>query len=194
MKFGQRKADAPEEPSGDGMYLRAFKDGDTKVRFLQETDDWIVFREHYLSGKSFPCTGERDSCPGCSHPDESVQKASRKYATNVWLPKNNVVLPFRIPISLAKSLFTRSEKNDGTITNRDYVIMRSGKGLDTEYDVDSDEKYSVDIPSLLAQGMDIQDVLQTSYDEVWGDAPSEPKKERCLPASRALMPRACSRH
>lgn len=170
MKFGTKKKDAPEEVggSGNGMYLRNFKDGEVTVRFLEETDDWIVFREHYLNGKSFPCTGDRDSCPGCSHPDEGVQKAGRKYATNVWLPKQNVVLPFRIPISLAKSLFTRSEKNDGTITNRDYVIMRSGKGLDTEYDVDSDEKYSVDVSSLLAQGMDIQEVLQESYNEVWG--------------------------
>lgn len=178
MKFGTKKKDAPEQNDAGGMYLRTFKDGETVVRFLEETDDWIVFREHYLNGKSFPCTGDRDSCPGCTHPDESVQKAGRKYATNAWLPKQNAVLPFRIPISLAKSLFTRSEKNDGTITNRDYVIMRSGKGLDTEYDVDSDDKYAVDVASLLKQGVDIQEVLQASYDEVWGEEPREERFSR----------------
>ena len=181
MQFGSKRKDAPaeSEAGSTGRYLRNFKAGETKVRFLEETEDWIVFREHYLGKQSFPCTGERDTCPGCTHPDEDVQRAGRKYACNVYLVDVEKTLPFRIPVSLAKSMDMRSEKNGGTITNRDYVVMRSGKGLDTEYDVDSDERYSLDIAGLLKDGMKIEELLEESYNEVWGDKVEEaPKKER----------------
>lgn len=170
MKFGQRKADAPAVSEGNGNYLRNFKDGDTVVRFIDEPDDWIVFREHYTTDrKSFPCTEDRDSCPGCTSDIESVQRASRKYATNVWLAKSDLVLPFRIPMSLAKRVFSRAERNDGTITNRDYVVMKSGKGMDTEYDIEADDKYAVDLDVLRSKSMNVQDILSESYDELWGD-------------------------
>lgn len=82
MKFGQKKKDAPDV--GSGKYLRNWKKGETKVRFLDESDDWIAFREHYTRDrKSFPCTEERDTCLGCQSPDEEVAKSSRKYAAQV---------------------------------------------------------------------------------------------------------------
>ena len=174
MEFGTRRGDTPEIES-DGRYLRNFKKGEVKVRFLEETQDWMTFREHYLEGKSFPCTQDKDTCPGCSHPDEDVQRASRKYATNLYLVDVERTLPFRIPVSLAKSMDTRSDKNGGTILNRDYVVMRTGKGLDTEYDVDSDERYALDTKSLLKDGLDINELLEESYNEVWGEKPVEEK-------------------
>lgn len=183
MKFGEKKKNAPDEPSGDGMYLRNFKDGEVVVRFLEPTDEWIVYREHYTADrKSFPCTGDRDSCPGCTSDDEQVARSSRKYATNLWLPKNDLVLPFRIPVSLAKRMVAREERSDDGITNRDYVVMRSGKGLDVEYDVEADDKYSVDLAPLLAQGKDIQEILEISYNEIWGEPKTsklaQPKEEK----------------
>lgn len=190
MQFGQRRGDAPEIES-DGRYLRNFKKGEVKVRFLEETQDWIVFREHYLEGKSFPCTQDSDSCPGCTHPDEDVQRASRKYATNIYLVDVEKTLPFRIPVSLAKSMDTRSDKNGGTILNRDYVVMRSGKGLDTEYDVDSDERYALDTKSLLKDGLDINELLEESYNEVWGPkeevVKEKPKANSRLARSKAKV-------
>jgi hypothetical protein len=174
MQFGQRRGDVTEIES-DGRYLRNFKKGEVKVRFLEETQDWITFREHYLEGKSFPCTQDKDTCPGCNHPDEDVQRASRKYATNIYLVEVEKTLPFRVPVSLAKSMDTRSDKNGGTILNRDYVVMRSGKGLDTEYDVDSDERYALDTKSLLKDGIDINELLEESYNEVWGEKVVEEK-------------------
>jgi hypothetical protein len=173
MKFGQKKSEAPPLSDNGGMYLRNFKDGDTVVRFLQPTDDWIIFREHYTADRrSFPCTEDRDTCPGCTSEIESVQRASRKYGTNIWLPKNDIVLPFRIPMSLAKRMVAREERNDDGILNRDYVVMKSGKGMDTEYDVEADDKYAVDVASLLTKGMDVQEILSISYEEVWGEAKS----------------------
>jgi hypothetical protein len=170
LSFGQRKADAPPIMESDGKYLRNFKDGDTVIRFIEEPDDWIVFREHYTTDRrSFPCTEDRDSCPGCTSDVESVQRATRKYGTNVWLVKQDVVLPFRIPMSLAKRVFSRAERNEGVITNRDYVVMKSGKGMDTEYDIESDERYTVNLKDLLVKGLDVQEILSASYDEIWGE-------------------------
>jgi len=175
VSFGQRKADAPPIMEGSGRYLRNFKDGDTVIRFIEEPDDWIVFREHFtVERKSFPCTEDRDSCPGCTSDIESEQRATRKYGTNLWLVKSDLVLPFRIPMSLAKRVFSRAERNEGVITNRDYVVMKSGKGMDTEYDIESDERYNVNLKDLLSKALDIQEILSESYDEIHGEKEDSP--------------------
>jgi hypothetical protein len=183
VRFGQKKSEAPEEVDSDGMYLRGFKDGDLKVRFLQECDDWIVFREHYnKERRSFPCTGDKETCPGCTSEDDEVSKSSRKYATNVHVVKANYVAPYRIPITLAKRMFARSERNEGTITNRDYIISRSGKGLETEYDVEADDKYEVNIKALLKDGQDIEEILERAFED---NAPGQPKKSSSLAREKA---------
>lgn len=171
MKFGTKRSEVSESVENGEYkpYLRNFKPGETTVRFIFECDDWIMFWEHFTpEGKSFPCTQERSTCPGCTSDIDSMKRASRKYATNVMLVENNTVLPWRIPVSLSKRLFNRSERN-GTITNRDYVIMREGKGLDTEYDVEQDDKYAVELDELRTQAHDIEQVLMTSYNEIWGE-------------------------
>ncbi len=180
MQFGTKKADATTQVVDGGevlKYLRNFREGDNEVRFIDEVDDWISFSEHYSAdGKSFPCTLDKQSCPGCTSEIEKVQRASRKYATNVKLVGNGMVLPFRIPMSLAKKLFNRAERN-GTITNRDYIVMREGKGLDTEYDLEQGDRGEVDLSALREQSMDIEDVLVTAYEEVWGPINQEEKEE-----------------
>jgi hypothetical protein len=176
MQFGQRRGDVNEVDS-EGKYLRNFKKGEVKVRFLEETDDWTRFYEHYKGGKSFPCTQDTLTCPGCMDDDDDVSRRSRKYGTNLWLVDVDKVIPFRIPVSLATLMDNRADRNGGSILTRDYVIMRTGKGLDTVYDADSDERYDVDTDKLLLQGIDINEILQASYDEVWGE-PVEPKKDR----------------
>lgn len=173
MQFGTKKSEVDEY---EGAYLRNFREGDNEVRFIEECDDWIKFSEHYTSdGRSFPCTNDRSTCPGCTSDDEKMSRASRKYATNVRLVGNDMVLPFRIPMSLAKKLFNRSERN-GTITNRDYIIMREGKGFETEYDLEQGDKHAVDLVALREQKHDIEEILRNSYEELWG----RPEKEEAV--------------
>ena len=178
MQFGVKKSEEKVYAGGDGdflPYLRNFREGDNEVRFIDEVEDWIGFAEHYTpEAKSFPCTGDRNECPGCTSDNEKMARASRKYATNVKLIQNDMVLPFRIPMSLAKKLFNRAERN-GTITNRDYIVMREGKGLETEYDLEQGDKSEVNLDDLRAKGHDIEDILRTSYEEVWG-GPDKPAK------------------
>lgn len=170
MEFGTPKKDAPER--GAGKYLRRFKPGENRVRFLEDTDDWLEFWEHRIGRNAFPCTGDKQTCPGCTHEDEKVYKASQRYGTYVYLPQNKAVLPFAVPRTVCDKMEIRAARNDGTITSRDYVIIRTGEGIGTEYDVDNEEKYDLDLKALLKEGREkltVQECLQESWNEVWGN-------------------------
>lgn len=190
LQFGTKKKDAP---APTGKYLRKFKKGETIARFLVETDDFIDFREHRMpDGKWFPCTKDRETCPGCNHPDEKVQIAKRKYATNVYVPQFKNVTPYLLPVSVVDKLVIRAERNGGTIVNRDYAVIRSGDGLDTEYDVDQEDKYDLDLNSLRAQGEDIEEILAEAYIAVWGSLDyvhgDAPKVERVVEKDDDIPP------
>lgn len=173
MKFGQRRGDAVE-PENDGLFLRNFKKGETTVRFLQEPDDWTLYYEHFIQNgqtrQAFPCTQDTLSCPGCQSEVESIRRRSRKYATYVWIKSFNAVSAYKVAVSLANRLTTRAERNGGTLLNRDYVIIRTGDGMETEYDVDQDEKYSVDTERLLKEAESknsIETILADMYHKAW---------------------------
>lgn len=169
MRFSTKRGDASDVDS-NLTYLRGFKTGNTTVRFLQEMEEWDKYREHYtLDGKMFPCIKTEGTCPGCTSNNEKVSKSSRKYATNVFLVDTGQVLPFKIPITLAKLLENRADRNGGTLLNRDYVVMRSGSGMDTSYDVDTDEKYVIDVAEKLKDASDIGAILEAAFVEQWGD-------------------------
>ncbi len=171
MQFGKRAADAPDA-GASGNYLRNWKKGENLCRILQEIDDWTQYWEHYKGKKSFPCTEDRDTCPGCTHEDEEVQKASKKYATYAKLIKQDKVFAMRIPATLHDRFVVRAERNNGTVTNRDYVVIKTGTGFDTEYDVDQEDKYDVNVEVELKRApCTVQEALQDSYVEVWGKLP-----------------------
>jgi hypothetical protein len=177
MRFGTAKKNISDAPK-DSDWLRNFKAGETKIRFIDECDEWIVYREHFMEGKSFPCTQDRNSCPGCTSENEQESRASRKYATNVLMPETGYVVPIKMPVTLVNRLVSRSERNGGTITNRDYTVIKDGKGLETTYDVEQDDKYEVDIVALKRQAKDIESILSQTYVDAWGELPevrSKPK-------------------
>lgn len=171
LTFGKKKKDV-NESDFNGNYLRNFKKGETKVRFLEEPDEWVLYQEHYTDDRrAFPCTGDTQTCPGCTSEVESIQRRSRKYGTIVYLVDVNTTLPFKMAVSLANRMTARAERNGGTVTNRDYVVIRSGDGLKTEYDVDQDEKYSLDISALLKKSpvSSVEEVLSDMFQQVWGE-------------------------
>jgi len=170
MEFGQKAKDIVENT---GDYLRNLKAGDTKVRFHEELPEWIGYWEHFIGKQSFPCTEDRKTCPGCTHEDEKVRKASRRYAVNLLDIDKGVVLPYRIPSTVKKRCDTRAGRNDGSITTRDYTIIKSGQMLDTEYDVEQEEEYPVDWAKYADQVSDLQEILTASFEEVWGEGSAE---------------------
>lgn len=180
MRFSTK---ASEEIAYSGDYLRSIKTGDTKVRFLYDETEWYSYWEHFTADgkKSFPCLGDKETCPGCTDENERVAKASHKYGTNVLLVKSGKVVPMRMPVSIKQKMETRRERSENkTITARDYVLIRQGTGLDTEYDVEGDSAYDVDLETYRKQGVDIESILVASFTELFGD-PDEFKPTRPEP-------------
>ena len=171
LHFGTKAKDI-KESTGD--YLRSLPGNkDTKLRFHEEVDDWFGYFEHYLEKQAFPCTGDRNTCPGCTHPSDSVQKASRRYAANALWVDRNTVYPTKLPSTVKKRCETRSARNKGTITDRDYAIIKTGSGMDTEYDVEQEDRYQVDWSEYADQIVDVREILAQMFDEVWGEGASE---------------------
>lgn len=194
MKFGTKVKDVAD--TGGEVYLRNFKKGDTEVRFLEEIEDWIQFREHYTrEGKSFPCTGDRKECPGCTSSDEAVQRSSNRYVANAVLTKNGAVFAFKMGKTLVDRLATRSERNNGTITSRNYTIIRTGDGLDTEYDVEQGDKdATIDIKAYKDQIVDVEAILKANFEAAFGK-PEKAKKAKAdddVPPSKPVTTKASS--
>ncbi len=179
MKFGRRAAEAPERDSNN-TFIRRLKKGDNRVRILQEIDDWIEYYEHFNpEGFSFPCTGERSTCPGCTSNNDRMKKASRRYATNAL--RNGYVEVIQIPSTLKDRLVTRSERNGGTLLDRDFTLIKSGDMLETEYDYDQEPKSQLDLSMYAPQMHDIEALLRQQFREAWpdidiGDEPTPPQK------------------
>lgn len=137
LTFGRKYSDAPPPTSGGGgKWIKSLKEGETKIRFLQEIKDWYVYYEHYNpAGSAFPCTGDKETCPGCTSSNERMKQASRKNAVNAVV--GGYVDVYKLPVKLTNRLVARSERYGGTITDRDYLITRIGKDKDTEYDMEA---------------------------------------------------------
>jgi len=173
MRYELRKGkDVREDTDASINYLRSFKKGDTKVRFLDDPDEWAYFEEHFTAdNKSFMCLGSfdkkfRDVCPGCVSENDSTNRYSRRYATCLLVVDWNRVLPYRIPVSLKERLDKRLERNDGTLTNRDMVVIKSGSGLETDYDVDMDERYKLTgKEEYESQRVSVLDILIENFEE-----------------------------
>lgn len=169
MKFGSKFGDATRVAStggGGGKWIKTLKEGETRMRFLQEVEDWVVYYEHYNpAGTAFPCTGDRDTCPGCTSTNERMKSASRKVAVNVVVGQYQDV--YKLPITLVNRLKIKSERNNNTITDRDYLIIRSGKDINTEYDVESGSALPIDLSAY--ELFNIEKMLEEQFNENWPD-------------------------
>jgi len=109
-----------------------------------------------------------------------MNRSSRKYATNILNLATGRVQAFKMPVTLANRLVTRAERNNGSITSRDYTIIRTGDGLETEYDVEQDEKYDLDFAAYKSSFVDIEALLSDSFEEVWGGLSEVSEKPAAL--------------
>jgi hypothetical protein len=173
MQFGKRAAEAPKMTGGESSegvrWMRTLKPGEYRMRFLDETDDWIMYWEHYNptpGGFPFPCTGDKKTCPGCTSGIEKMEKASPKYAVNAKI--GEFVDIYKFPTKFFNKMEIRSERNGGTITDRDYMVTRIGNDTSTDYDIDMLSKSDLD-KSLLQKRRDIQKSLEAAFYEAWPD-------------------------
>ena len=186
MQFGKKAGviSSTSTTSATGEWPKSLRDGETRVRFLLEIADWIEYWEHFDdSAKFFPCTGDKNTCPGCTSDSEKTRKASKRYLAPVLDPRTGKVYALKIPLDLANRLSLRNDRNNGTITSRDYTLIRSGKGLDTEYDVEQEERVAIDL-SVYQDVIDLQDMLGSQFAAAWPEFDPDNPVKRNGPARR----------
>jgi uncharacterized protein YeaO (DUF488 family) len=171
---GDKVREDVKRASGQGDWMKSLQDGkDLRVRYLQDPEQWKKFREHYSQEtKFFPCTQKKD-CPGCSSDSEQLQKSSRRYAAKVLDVKEAKVIALKMPVDLANRVIGKADRNGGTLLTRDYTLIRTGKGLDTTYDVEAEDKSEVDLRryQVDAEAIDIEKMLVDQYEEAFGKQP-----------------------
>lgn len=204
VRFGETADENTARRGNEGdVWIKGFKEGSTRVRFLQVTGKWVTYREHYSEGPGFfPCSEDTATCPGCTDPSEKVQKRSRKYAMNC-LGESGRVDVHKVGSRVYKTMKAREQRlaDTGGILDRDYTIIRSGAGLDTIYDIEPGDRYELDDPGSL-ELHEIGPLLEALYVEACeaygidiedqGDDPSPEPVSQEEPAAKPELAKATS--
>lgn len=154
---------------GKGTFIQYIpKQGGRNVRFLDEPENWLSFREVFdqVKRKSYPAPEEGQ--PGYPGPDDRV---STRYLCNAVDVDTDKVIPIQLPKDLANQLVVRYERYN-TITDRDYELFRSGEGLDTVYGCTPDSPTARKLDKY--KPLDLEQVLEDAYANVWGPDASTP--------------------
>lgn len=193
-KAGKNIREDIKKGQGGGKYLRNVRDGkDCEVRFLQDPEEWFKYREHYSQAtKFFPCTQD-DACPGCNSADEKLQKSSRRYISNVIIVREKdakdegQVVLLKIPLALANRLTAKADRNGGTLLDRNYTLIRTGNGLDTDYDAEAEDKTPVNTAAF--ELLDPEPYLVEMFDSAWGTETLEKITDKAdLAEAKASIP------
>jgi len=128
------------------------------VRFLTEPDNWFAYQEYWDNEM-------RRYIPVVEGVEPPV-RPSQRFLAQVVDRESDQVIALKMPKDLANRLVVRYERYQ-TIMDRDYEIMRSGKGLDTTYDVTPEPASEFD--SSKYTKIDLLDILQTAYKSSMGN-------------------------
>jgi hypothetical protein len=194
MKFGKKVGEGgiTTQPAISGDWPKGLRKGETRVRFLSEIPEWEEYWEHFdETVKFFPCTGDKNTCPGCTSPVERTAKASKRYLAPVLDPKTGKVWGLKMGIDLSNRLSLRNDRNNQTITNRDYTLIRTGDGLETEYDVEQEEVVAIDL-SVYRDAIDPQDLLASQFAAAWPDFSPNGATATAAPAKATRQRRTAS--
>ena len=199
MKFGSKTTEKRTSTSsgGGGNFIKYFRKGETRVRFLQEMNPdedkwggWTVFYDHFSpsASRSYPCTGDRQTCPGCTSSNPKESSASRRYLVNLLDQGTGYVDLWKVPTSLIDDLIRYAEKSGGTITDRDYTVVQyKGDDDKVKYSVDREEKDPIELSLYEDKFRDHEKALAEAFIEVWGELPEDTEAEapQVKPAKKA---------
>lgn len=144
--MGRHSTTGNDEIENNGeVWIKSVPKGNTRVRILQPTITFPRWREHYeASVKAFKCDGSAD-CPGCTDADVEVQRRSRKFGFNC-LTQDGRLTVYKCGPDLMRKLERKEDWHGKTLMDRDWILIRTGDRLETEYDAEAGEKYAVDMP------------------------------------------------
>ena len=176
MIFGVRKAEAPI--SQGRSPINWFGKEDTRIRFLEELDDWTKIFQHFSnsSRSSYPCTGDMDTCPGCNSDDDRESKASCRFITMALDVSSGYANLYSVPVSLITPLERYSDKDGGTVMARDYTVVQYKEDGFTKYQVEKEERERINFDKFILK--DHQQALNEQYQLVWGSNDSPQAQER----------------
>lgn len=178
LQFGVKVADAPDlDPiasDGGGRYINYFKDGVTTIRILEELGSWTKVWMHFNQSKKieYPCTGDRETCPGHNSEDQRESKASLRYIVNALDRNTGYVNLYKIPSSIEPD-FERQSAKFGTLLDRDYEVIREKSERGTSYSIDRCDPDDLDISEHMQYVKDHGPALQEAFIDVWGGLPGE---------------------
>lgn len=130
----------------DVFYLG--EDESAKLRFLEEVDDALEVRWHdkYDDNIDTPCLKYYDlECPHCKSSDEEL-RTRNLYCWSVYNQEDDIKQIFKFPANRFSPVPQLIEMYEayGTLTERDYLIKRTGSGFDTNYNVVPMDKEELD--------------------------------------------------
>lgn len=128
------------------------------VRFLTEPDEWFAYQEYWDNDI-------RRYIPVADGVEPPVRPSQRFLAQCVDRETDQVIA-LKMPKDLANRLVLRYDRYN-TITDRDYEIMRTGKGLDTSYDVTPEAPTSFE--SAKYSKLDLLEILETAFNSAMGN-------------------------
>ena len=128
------------------------------VRFLTEPDQWFAYQEYW--------DNERRRYIPVADGVEPPVRPSQRFLAQVVDRETDQVIALKMPKDLTNRLVLRFDRYN-TIMDRDYEIMRTGKGLDTSYDVTPEAPTSFD--SAKYKQIDLLEILETAFNSATGD-------------------------
>jgi hypothetical protein len=128
------------------------------IRFLTEPDQWFAYQEYWDNEK-------RRYIPVADGVEPPV-RPSQRFLAQVVDRETDQVIALKMPKDLTNRLVLRFDRYN-TIMDRDYEIMRTGKGLDTSYDVTPEAPTSFEAGKYT--NIDLLDILETAFNSAIGD-------------------------
>lgn len=140
--------------SSGGGPLRHVPEEGIMVRFLEEPDEWVIYKEGYDKERKKFFLADDDQTAG------DGERISTRYLANALRIDDDSVIALKLPSTAVQALLARFDRH-GTLMDRDYEIAREGKGLETQYLVTPEapearklNKYELlDLEALLLEAM-----------------------------------------
>ena len=131
------KNDVKRAGTNKGKFMYFRPDTKIRIRFLQDMDDGLelVFHDSFEKSVNVPC--QEVFGRSCDYCEDDELRTRTQYCWSVWDYEAKEVKLFMFavnnftPIPALMAMF----ENYGTITDRDYVVSVSGKGIGKSYSV-----------------------------------------------------------